>query len=114
MHTEVDVPNPNRVLVEGMYARGYSCCWNVNHAALAVPLQAVDQPERPRQRAGGDSGQPLEERKLTWACKMPAYAEVLAGLKDGEQVVVSDRGALKPGQPVRPQTVDLINYEGRN
>jgi hypothetical protein len=29
-------------------------------------------------------------------------------------VVVSDRGALKPGEVVRPKTIDLLNYEGKN
>jgi len=33
---------------------------------------------------------------------------------DGEQVVVSDRGPLKPGELVRPKTVDLLNYESKN
>ena len=57
MHTEVDVPNPNRVLIEGMYAEA---TLRLEHksAALAVPLQAVDHQGDRSQRIGGESVQP--------------------------------------------------------
>ncbi len=42
MHTEVDVPNPNRVLLPGLYAEATITLEHKNDA-LAVPLQAVDQ-----------------------------------------------------------------------
>jgi len=56
----------------------------------------------------------IEQRNVTLGIQNAGYAEVLSGLTDGEQVVVSDRGALKPGELVRPKTVDLMNYEGKN
>jgi hypothetical protein len=40
-------------------------------------------------------------------------AEVLSGLSEGDQVVVSDRSGLKPGEFVRPQIVELIEYQGQ-
>ncbi len=113
MHTEVDVPNPNRVLVEGMYAQA-TLLLERKSATLAVPLQAVDHQNDAASVLVVTPANRIEERKLTLGVQNAGFAEVLAGLKDGEQVVVSDRGALKPGQPVRPQTVNLINYEGRN
>jgi hypothetical protein len=36
--------------------------------------------------------------------------EIVSGLDEGEEVVVSDRGGLKPGQKVRPQTIQLMEY----
>ncbi len=39
-------------------------------------------------------------------------AEIVAGLNEGEFVVVSDRSGLKPGQTVQPQTVELMHYKG--
>ena len=42
MHTEVDVPNPDRILVPGLYAEATITLEKKNNA-LAVPLQAVSQ-----------------------------------------------------------------------
>ncbi len=41
MHTEVDVPNPNQVLIPGLYAEA-TITLEQKADALAVPLQAVD------------------------------------------------------------------------
>ena len=35
------------------------------------------------------------------------HAEILDGLKDGEQVVVADQDLFKPGQRVRAVTVNM-------
>jgi hypothetical protein len=51
---------------------------------------------------------------VTLGVQNAGFAEALTGLTDGEQVVVSDRGALKSGEAVRPKTVDLLNFEGKN
>jgi hypothetical protein len=32
-------------------------------------------------------------------------------LNEGDQVVVSDRSGLKPGQKVHPQTVQIMQYQ---
>ena len=42
MHTEVDVPNPGRVLLPGLYAEA-TITLEKKDDAIAVPLQAVDQ-----------------------------------------------------------------------
>jgi hypothetical protein len=39
-------------------------------------------------------------------------AEIVSGLNEGELVVASDRSGLKSGQEVRPQTVELMQYQG--
>jgi len=113
MHTEVDVPNPNRVLIEGMYAEA-TLRLDRKNAALAVPLQAVDHQGDRTVLVVVTPSNKIEERTATLGLQNASYAEVLSGLTDGEQVVVSDRGALKSGELVRPKTVDLLNYEGKN
>jgi RND family efflux transporter MFP subunit len=113
MHTEVDVPNPNRTLIEGMYAE-VTLRLERKAAALAVPLQAVDHSGDRSSVLVVTPANKIEERTVTLGLQNAGFAEVLAGLTDGEQVVVSDRGALKPGEAVRPKTVDLMNYEGKN
>ena len=37
-------------------------------------------------------------------------AEILSGLNEGEQVVVSDRSGLKAGEKVHPQAVAMMQY----
>ena len=41
-------------------------------------------------------------------------AEVVAGLHEGETVVVSDRAALKPGEKVSPQMVQVTQFHECN
>ena len=113
MHTEVDVPNPNRVLIEGMYAE-VTLRLERKGAALTVPLQAVDHQGERTSVLVVNPANKIEQRTVTLGVQNASYAEALAGVADGEQVVVSDRGALKPGEVVRPKTVDLLNYEGKN
>jgi RND family efflux transporter MFP subunit len=113
MHTEVDVQNPNRILIEGMYAEA-TLRLERNNAALVVPLQAVDHEGDRTSVVVVNPANKIEDRTVTLGVQNAGYAEVLSGLTDGEQVVVSDRGALKPGDAVRPKTVDLMNYEGKN
>ena len=113
MHTEVDVPNPGRILVEGMYAEA-TLRLERQGAALAAPLQAVDhQGERTTVMVVTPANR-IEERPVTLGVQDAGYAEVRAGLAEGEAVVVSDRAALKPGQVVRPKTVEPMNYESKN
>jgi RND family efflux transporter MFP subunit len=100
MHTEVDVANTNRLLVEGMYAEA-TLRLDRKNAALVVPLLVVSPANR------------IEQRPVTLGIQNAGFAEVLSGLTDGEQVVVSDRGALKSGEAVLPKNVDLMNYEGK-
>jgi multidrug efflux pump subunit AcrA (membrane-fusion protein) len=112
MHTEVDVPNPNHILIAGMYAEA-TLTLEHKDAALAVPLQAVDhQGDRSIVMLVNPANR-IEVRTVTLGLQNAGFAEVLSGVTDGEQVVVSDRGALKPGEVVRPKTVDLLNYEGK-
>jgi RND family efflux transporter MFP subunit len=113
MHTEVDVPNPNRVLIEGMYAEA-TLRLERKAAALAVPLQAVDHQGDRTTVVVVTPANKIEERTVTLGVQNAGFTEVLSGLTDGEQVVMSDRGSLKRDELVRPKTVDRMNYESQN
>ena len=42
------------------------------------------------------------------------YGEkVIWVLRGSDTVVVSDRSGLKPGQEVKPQSVEMLQYEGK-
>ena len=54
----------------------------------------------------------IESRTVTLGLETSTDAEVIAGLSADDQVIVSDRSGLKPGEQVRPQEVQLLNYQG--
>jgi RND family efflux transporter MFP subunit len=107
MHTEVDVPNPDHVLIPGVYAEATLILDRKEHA-LAVPLQAVNRAgDRTTVYLVGDDGK-IVDRPVSLGIQTANDAEVLSGLHEGDLVVVSDRGGLKPGQIVRTQVVELM------
>jgi macrolide-specific efflux system membrane fusion protein len=81
--------------------------------ALCIPLQAVSRQGDETAVFVVDSSNKLEERKIRLGLQTATDAEVLSGLSEGDQVVVSDRSGLKPGEFVRPQIVELIEYQGQ-
>jgi RND family efflux transporter MFP subunit len=107
MHTEVDVPNPGRILLPGLYAEATITLENKG-AAIAVPVQAVDQENNRSTVDVVDSSHKIELRQITLGIQTATDAEVISGLREGELVVVSDRSGLKAGQPVQIKMIDLI------
>ncbi len=110
MHTEVDVPNPQHVLVPGVYAEA-DLTLEQKSDVPTVPLQAVNQETDKTSVYVVDKNSRIEDRRVTLGLQTANDAEVVSGLSDGEQVVVSDRSGLKPGEPVRPQVVQLVRYQ---
>jgi RND family efflux transporter MFP subunit len=106
MHTEVDVPNPNHVLMPGLYAEATLALMRREHV-LAVPLQALNQEGQETTVSVVNSDGRIENRPVTLGIQTPTDAEVVAGLQEGDKVVVSDRSNLKPGELVRSRPVEL-------
>jgi RND family efflux transporter MFP subunit len=111
MHTEVDVPNPGRVLVPGLYAEAAITLEQMKNT-LAVPLQAVNQGEKNTVYVVTPSNK-IEVRPVTLGIQTATDAEVLSGLQEGEAIVVSDRSGLKAGQLVQPKVIELVGYQGQ-
>jgi len=111
MHTEVDVPNPDRLLVPGMYAEATFGAEAKNNV-LDVPLQAVSQQGDQTWVYVVSPGNQVEDRPIKVGLQTSTEAEVVSGLAGGESVIVSDRSSLKPGQEVRPQVVQILQYQG--
>lgn len=113
MHTEVDVPNPTRELYPGLYADA-TLMLQKKEGVLSVPLQAVDR--------NGDAStvdvvtpdNKIEIRDVKLGIQTANHAEILSGLQEGEQVVVSDRSSLKAGQAVNPKSIQLLQYQGQD
>jgi len=109
MHTEVDVQNPGRVLVPGLYADA-ELSLDRKEDVATVPVQALNhEREKTTVFVVNQNGE-LEDRSVQLGLETASDAEVIAGLNEGEQVVVSDRSGLKAGEKVHPQAVAVMEY----
>ncbi len=113
MHTEVDVPNPQGVLIPGVYAEA-SLALDRKGDALVVPLQAVNQGAERASVFIVDAGNTIEDRQITLGIQTESEAEVLSGLREGDQVVISDRSGLRPGELVHPQITEVATYPSQS
>ena len=109
MHTEVDVPNPDRVLIPGLYAEA-DLGLEQHDNVLAIPLQAVNHEANKTTVFVVNSNGELRDQPVELGLKTASDTEVLSGLNEGDQVVISDRSGLKSGQRVRPQIVQVMQY----
>jgi RND family efflux transporter MFP subunit len=109
MHTEVDVPNPNGVLVKGLFAEA-TISLEAKDNVLNVPLQAIDHNGDKITVFVVSEAKKLETRTVVLGIQTSSDAEVLSGLEEGQLVVVSDRSSLKEGEEVEPKVIELVNY----
>lgn len=113
MHTEVDVPNPSGAMVPGLYAEA-TLTLEHREDIPSVPLQALN-------RIGANTtvfvvtpdGR-LEKRPVQTGLETSGFAEVVSGLQEGEQVVVSDRNGLKEGERVEAKIVEVPVFRESN
>ena len=110
MHTEVDVENPKRLLVPGSYAEA-DLTLEQKNGVPAVPLQALNHEGDKTTVFVVDASGKIEDRPVTLGLQTENSAEVLSGLSEGEQVVVSDRSGLKSGESVHAQSVQIMQYQ---
>ena len=110
MHTEVDVENKKGVLIPGMYADA-DLTLEHKEDIPTVPLQAVNHEGEKSTVFIVDANNQIQDRPVTLGLQTANDAEVVSGLNSGEQVVVSDRSGLKPGEKVNPHTVQLMQFQ---
>jgi len=113
MHTEVDVPNPQRVLLPGLYADA-DLVLDRKDDVPTVPVQALNHAGDKTSVFVVNRNGELEDRSVQLGLQTASDAEITSGLNPGEQVVVSDRSGLKPGQKVHPQEVAVMQYHEEN
>ena len=127
MDTEVDVPNPNLILIPGMYAE-VSLTLDHRNDALAVPVSAVDADLQgssagPASGAGAANGRVMlvtpegrvEVRKVTLGLETSNLVEIRSGLSTGDLVVIGNRSALQSGQQVKPKiTIMTAGKDGES
>jgi RND family efflux transporter MFP subunit len=113
MHTEVDVPNPQGVLIPGVYAEA-TLSLDRKGDALVVPLQAVNQGTDHASVVLVDPAGRVEDRSVTLGIQTESSAEVLSGLHEGDQVVISDRSGLRSGELVHPKIAEVATYQSQS
>jgi RND family efflux transporter MFP subunit len=109
MHTEVDVQNPQHVLMAGFYAEA-AVGLDEKENVPTVPLQALSHEGNKSMVFVVNRDGTLEDRAVQVGLQTTTDAEIISGLNEGEQVVISDRSGLKPGQKVHPQAVAVMQY----
>jgi len=95
-------PNPNGLLLPGMYVRA-SLVEGTQQQAMLVPQRAVSRDERGRPTTlVVGQGNKVELRVLTASRTIGDNWLVTAGVKPGDRVIVEGGMMLRPGMPVAP------------
>ena len=114
MHTEVDVLNPGRVLLPGLYAEAtVTLERKVN--ALAAPIQAVNQGDRNTVYVVTPSNK-IEVRAVTLGIQTANDVEVLSGLQEGEIDCRQrpERPEGRPGGATQGNRIGSVSRPGRS
>ncbi len=111
METEVDVPNPSLQLVPGMYANA-SLVLDQARGVLAIPIQALNRTEGKVTVDRVNSLDEIEEVPVKLGLETPDHVEILSGLQENDQVVVSGRTQLRNGEKVSPKFIELPTVKG--
>lgn len=105
MDTEIDVSNPKLEMVPGMYAEA-TVILEHRPNVLTVPVQALDHNGGKVQVYVVGSDGSVQERTVQVGLENPSKVEIASGLKADELVIVSSRGQLRPGERVKPKSLD--------
>ena len=108
METEVDVPNPDLVLIPGMFAEA-TLTLAEHKNALAVPVTSVADIEKEPWVMVVNSDNLLERRAISIGLETANNVEVTNGLKENEAVVIGNRSQLKPGEKAEPRVVEMAS-----
>src|SRR6185437_14632228 len=105
MHTEVDVPNKNGNIVEGMYAE-VDLTLSQKNSVLAVPIQAVTRNGVEASVLVVNPQDRIEERQVRLGLEGANQVEVVSGLSANERVIVGSRSEFRPGDVVTPKLAE--------
>jgi RND family efflux transporter MFP subunit len=106
MIMEIEVPNPKLELVPGMYA---TVVLKVERRpqALAVLTEAISTGKKPSVYVVNRE-QEIEDRPVTLGLETPGKYEVVAGLREGDLVMIGSHSQVKPGQKVEAKLIDSL------
>jgi RND family efflux transporter MFP subunit len=102
MQVEIDVPNPNYHLQPGMYA-DVRLDANSRPDALTVPVEAIQRDDNKTSVLVVDPQNRVQAREVQLGVQSSNNVEILAGLREGERVIVGNLKAYQPGETVTPK-----------
>lgn len=102
MQVEIDVPNDKYKLQPGTYARVALQVQNHGNA-LTVPIQAVEHENGKAIVLALDEQNRVIPREIKTGLEDASSVEVLAGLSQGDRVIVGNFGSYQSGQVVSPK-----------
>jgi membrane fusion protein (multidrug efflux system) len=104
-------PNPNRVLLPGMFVEAKVAEGVDPHAILAPQQGVAHDPKGQATALVVGKGNKVEMRILTVGRAIGNEWLVHSGLKPGDRLIVQGLQKVKPGQVVNPETVTLPPYQ---
>jgi RND family efflux transporter MFP subunit len=105
MDTEVDVPNPDLLLVPGMYAEVVLNVDRQNHA-LAVPLDAIEGSDAAARAYTITGPGVIGIVPVKTGIQNARSVEILSGLTEGQEVITGRHAGLHDGEKVQPRLMD--------
>ena len=113
MPTEIDVPNPKLTLVPGMYAEA-SITLESKNGVLAVPVQALDRQNGKVSVMVVSPEGTVEVKDVKLGLETPEEAQIVSGLAEKDEVVLSGRGQLREGERVQTKRVAVLSAKGES
>jgi RND family efflux transporter MFP subunit len=104
METEIDFENSSGSLMPGMYTET-ALQLSGKQNALLVPLEAVTQNKNDATVLVLDPKNVVEERHIKLGIQGKQYVEVIAGLAEGDRVIIGNRSQFHSGQRVQPKEI---------
>jgi RND family efflux transporter MFP subunit len=101
MHTEVDVPNPDWLLIPGMYAEVNLGLEKREHV-VTIPITAIHD----GQVYVVSADNRVEIRKIETGLQTADRVEIRSGLRENEMVVVGSTSGLQSGATVHPKLAE--------
>ncbi len=103
---EIDVPNPDYRLQPGMYAF-VTLLANTSPNALTVPVEAIQRVGNKTNVLVVDDQNRVQQRQVQTGVQGSNDVEIVAGLNEGERVIVGNLGSYQPGETVRPRATSF-------
>jgi RND family efflux transporter MFP subunit len=105
METEIDFENKDGKLIPGMFVEARLAEFQ-HKDALKIPVEAVSRVGDLTKVLLVNSQNTVEERTVKLGKEGSVHAEVLAGLNEGDRVIVGNLGNFRAGQKVTPKDIE--------
>ena len=102
MTAEVDLKNPKRDLIPGMYAQVQLDLADLPNA-VAVPLGAIDSIGKTGKVYEVDSAGVVHLQSVNIGLQTPNFVQVLSGIEPGDAVLLGTHSTLQDGEKVQPR-----------